>query len=99
MSLTDREAVTSMVAGSSSLGVGSMSCANAGGGRGRPMDTKASALDRPSYRWSRRDESVWDPYSCNAVVWCGNQLATAVAETVILRKINHSFLQTYCHCV
>jgi hypothetical protein len=41
------------------------------------------------------DESVWDRYSCNAVVWCGNQLATAVAETVILRKINHSFLQTF----
>jgi 3-oxoacyl-[acyl-carrier protein] reductase len=48
--VTDHEAVTAMVARVvQAWGRGDVLVANAGGGRGRPMDTKASTLDRPSY--------------------------------------------------
>jgi hypothetical protein len=42
--------------------------ANAGGGRGRPMDTKASSLDHPTLlQLVTENELFGTVYSCNAV--------------------------------
>ena len=54
--VTDHQAVTAMVARVvvQAWGRADVLVANAGGGRGRPMDTKTSTRDRPSYSLSRR---------------------------------------------
>jgi hypothetical protein len=88
----DHEAVEAMVARVAQIwGRVDVLVANAGGGRGRPMDTKASSLDPALLKLVTEMNLLATVYSCNAVAPIMKQQRSGKIITVKLGRRDRTF--------